>query len=42
LKEVIASGNWGELISFRVFFSLALFAFSFFIPKIIKKIRGEA
>ena len=41
LKEVWASGNWGELISFKVFFSIGLFVFSFFIPKIIKKIRGE-
>ena len=38
LKEVWASGNWGELISFKVFFSIGLFIFSFFIPKIIKKI----
>ena len=42
VKEVWASGNWGELVSLKVFFSLGLFAFSFFIPKIIKKIRGEA
>jgi uncharacterized membrane protein YdjX (TVP38/TMEM64 family) len=41
LKEVWASGNWGELLSFKVFFSLGLFAFSFFIPKIIKKFKGE-
>ncbi|MFH2218700.1 MAG: TVP38/TMEM64 family protein [Pseudomonadota bacterium] len=41
LKDVWASGNWGELISFRVFFSIALFVFSFFIPKIIKKIKGS-
>jgi len=40
LKEVWTSGDWGQLISFKVFFSLALFAFSFFIPKIIKKIKG--
>ena len=39
VKEVWASGNWGELISFKVFFSIGLFAFSFFIPKIIKKIK---
>lgn len=39
LKEVWASGNWGELISFKVFFSIGLFIFSFFIPKIIKKIK---
>ena len=41
LKEVWMSGEWTELISFRVFGSIALFVFSFFIPKIIKKIRGE-
>jgi uncharacterized membrane protein YdjX (TVP38/TMEM64 family) len=41
VKEVWASGNWGGLISFKVFFSVGLFIFSFFIPKIIKKIRGE-
>jgi len=38
LKAVWASGNWGELISSKVFFSIGLFVFSFFIPKIIKKI----
>ena len=41
LKDIWTSGNWGELISFRVFFSIGLFIFSFFIPKIIKKIKGE-
>jgi len=41
IKEVWVSGNWAELISFKVFFSIALFIFSFFIPKIIKKIKGE-
>ena len=41
VKEVWASGNWGELVSFKVFFSVGLFIFSFFIPKIIRKIRGE-
>ncbi len=41
LKEVWVSGNWADLISFKVFFSIALFVFSFFIPRIIKKIRGE-
>ena len=41
LKAVWSSGNWGELISFKVFFSIGLFVFSFFIPKIIKKIRPE-
>jgi uncharacterized membrane protein YdjX (TVP38/TMEM64 family) len=41
LKDVWASGSWGELISFKVFFSIGLFIFSFFIPKIIKRIKGE-
>jgi len=41
LKEIWASGNWRELISFKVFFSIGLFIFSFFIPKIIKRIKGE-
>lgn len=41
LKEVWASGNWGRMISFKVFLSLSLFVFSFFIPKIIKRVRGD-
>lgn len=41
LKQVWASGDWGQLISAKVFFSIALFVFSFFIPKIIKKFKGE-
>jgi len=41
LKDVWASGNWGELISFKVFFSIGLFIVSFFMPKIIKKIKGQ-
>lgn len=42
LKAVWASGNWAELISFKVLFSIALFVFSFFIPTIIKRVKGEA
>jgi uncharacterized membrane protein YdjX (TVP38/TMEM64 family) len=41
IKEIWSSGNWEELFSWKVFFSIALFVFSFFIPKIIKKIRKE-
>jgi uncharacterized membrane protein YdjX (TVP38/TMEM64 family) len=40
LKDVWISGDWGQLLSFKVFFSIALFVFSFFIPKMIKRIRG--
>lgn len=42
LKDVWASGDWGQLISFKVFFSIALFGFSFFIPKLIKRFRSES
>jgi uncharacterized membrane protein YdjX (TVP38/TMEM64 family) len=41
VKEVWVSGDWGRLLSFQVFFSIGLFVFSFFIPKIIKKIKSE-
>ncbi len=41
LKEVWASGNWAQLLSFKIFFSVGLFIFSFFIPKIIKMTQGE-
>jgi uncharacterized membrane protein YdjX (TVP38/TMEM64 family) len=41
IKEVWASGDWGQLLSFRVFFSVGLFVFSLFIPKIIKKMNKE-
>jgi uncharacterized membrane protein YdjX (TVP38/TMEM64 family) len=39
LRDVWISGQWAELVSWKVFFSLALFTFSLFIPKILKKIR---
>lgn len=41
LKEVWASGKWGQLLSFKVFFSVGLFIFSFFIPKLLKILRKE-
>jgi uncharacterized membrane protein YdjX (TVP38/TMEM64 family) len=41
LKEVWASGHWGQLVSFKVFFSVGLFVFSLLIPKIIKKLKKE-
>jgi len=39
LKEVWVEGDWGQLLSFKVFFSVCLFVFSLFIPKIIKKLK---
>src|SRR4030042_3911840 len=39
VKEVWASGQWSNLLTWKVFFSLGLFAFSLFIPKIINKLK---
>lgn len=41
LKEVWASREWEELFSFKAFFFVAVFIFSFFIPRIVKQIRGD-
>ena len=41
LKEVWASGDWSQLLSSKVSFSVGLFIFSLFIPKIIKRFRKE-
>ena len=42
LKDIWVSGDWSQMLSFRVFFAVALFVFSFFIPKLLKRMRGEA
>jgi uncharacterized membrane protein YdjX (TVP38/TMEM64 family) len=42
VKQVWVSGEWGDLLSFKVFFSVALFVFSFFIPKLIARLRAQA
>jgi uncharacterized membrane protein YdjX (TVP38/TMEM64 family) len=39
VKEVWATGRWANLLTWKVFFSLGLFAFSLFIPKIINKLK---
>lgn len=41
LKEVWIGGDWEQLLSFKVFFSVGLFIFSLFIPKIINKFKKE-
>jgi uncharacterized membrane protein YdjX (TVP38/TMEM64 family) len=41
VRDVWRSGDWGGLLSGKVAFSVALFVFSFFLPKIIRKIKGE-
>lgn len=40
IKDIWASGQWAELLSWKVFFSIALFIFSFFIPKLLKMAKG--
>lgn len=40
LKEVWGTGDWGSLLSLKVFFAIILFVFSLFIPKLIKKMKG--
>jgi uncharacterized membrane protein YdjX (TVP38/TMEM64 family) len=41
IKDVWASGQWDGLLSWKVFLSLALFVFSFFIPKLLKKAKAS-
>lgn len=41
VTEVWIRGQWADLLSWKILFSLALFVFSFFIPKIIGKWKGE-
>jgi uncharacterized membrane protein YdjX (TVP38/TMEM64 family) len=41
MKKVWITGRWKELLSLEIFLALSLFVFSFFIPVIIRKIKGE-
>ncbi|MEW6265724.1 MAG: TVP38/TMEM64 family protein [Thermodesulfobacteriota bacterium] len=41
LKEVWAGGRWTGLLSGKVFFSLGLFVFSFFIPILVKRLKRK-
>jgi len=41
LREVWASGDWNQLLSSKVFFSIGLFVFSLFIPKVMRKLKKE-
>jgi uncharacterized membrane protein YdjX (TVP38/TMEM64 family) len=40
LKDVWISGQWDGLISLEVGFAIGIFVFSFFIPMIVKRVRG--
>jgi uncharacterized membrane protein YdjX (TVP38/TMEM64 family) len=39
LKEVWVSGQWGQLLSWKVFLSLGLFVFSLFIPRLVARLK---
>ena len=41
LRDVWVGGRWGELLSWKVFLSMALFIFSFFIPRLLKLAKGR-
>lgn len=41
VRDVWRSGDWSGLLSGKVILSVVLFVFSFFIPKILRKIKGE-
>jgi uncharacterized membrane protein YdjX (TVP38/TMEM64 family) len=41
LSRVWAGGDWSRLNSWQTYLSLGLFVFSFFLPTIIKKVRGN-
>jgi uncharacterized membrane protein YdjX (TVP38/TMEM64 family) len=41
IKENWASSRWEGLLSWKVFLSLGLFVFSFYIPKIVAKFRSS-
>jgi len=41
ITEVWASGDWGQLANWQTLLSLTLFIASFFIPKVVKKLRPE-
>lgn len=39
--EIWGTGDWKQLKSFKLFLGLGLFVLSFFIPKALKKMKGE-
>ncbi|MFW6332772.1 MAG: TVP38/TMEM64 family protein [Thermodesulfobacteriota bacterium] len=41
IRDIWAGGRWEALLSWKIFLSLALFIFSFFIPKLLKTARMQ-
>jgi uncharacterized membrane protein YdjX (TVP38/TMEM64 family) len=42
IRNVWISGDWWGLLSWQVFLSLALLGFSFYLPRLVKRVKGEA
>ena len=42
IRDAWISGRWSDLVSLKVLFAIALYIFSFFIPLILKRIKGRA
>ncbi len=41
IRNVWISGDWSGLLSWQVFLSLALLGFSFYLPRLVKRVKGE-
>ncbi|MCF8126393.1 MAG: TVP38/TMEM64 family protein [Desulfotignum sp.] len=41
IKDIWAAGRWEDLLGWKVMFSVVLFIFSFFIPKLMKMARSK-
>jgi len=39
VKEALANGSWNDLLTWQIFLALGLFIFSFFIPRIIRRLK---
>jgi len=42
VRNAWISGRWSDLLSMKVLFALSLYGFSFFIPLIIRKMKGRS
>ncbi len=42
LRDIWLSGEWSGLLSWQVFLSVALLAFSLYLPRLVKRLKGEA
>jgi uncharacterized membrane protein YdjX (TVP38/TMEM64 family) len=40
LREVWAGGQWAQLLQWKVFLAVALFALSLLVPKVVNRLRG--